>query len=297
MNSAGKHHDPNGRVHWPASESERRQGIPFIRVALAWIVIAVSFVVSNQLPAGVFDGHSEAVATSLGAVAWSIALAVAIYLLRGVAHVPPRSIAVSVVLMIAAGIGAMYVNAPLAIDGATRAMAGVLTGALMALLVDQLFFLLPAALLAAVVDIWSVYAESGVTRHLYASEPAVSSAVASSTEVGSTVATQVPDHVFHLADVIAIPVPLLGAAEPVFLGFVDIAFATCFVVMACSFRARSGWTAAAVAFGIPCTMGIAAVAGGIPALPMIGVLAIIANARLLLRDRKYVTRRLLRQSE
>ncbi len=275
--------------------------IPLLRIAIAWSCLAASFVICDQFPETAFHALPSSVSLAIGSAVWSCALAIAIYLLRRVSHVHPRSIAGGAIVVFAVAAAVMYGDAPLAIDGATRAMAGILIGALMALLVDQLFFLVPAALLAAAVDVWSVFAERGVTHKLYASTIASSTApdsssAAATNAVAHTVQTT-SAHGANVADIIAIPIPLIGGQAPVTLGFVDIAFATCFVVMACSFRVHSGRTAIAVAVGISATIGLASLNGGLPALPLIGILAIAANAPLLLRDRRYVMHRLRRQVE
>jgi hypothetical protein len=297
-------------IAWPDPLPEKTFTVSWLRLGMVLALIAASFPFCAYIPLPLPASTPEWAQAALATVPWSCCIAAAIYLLRDLAHVAPRRVIACAVVLAVLAVVTLSLDQSVMLDGPPRAVLAILLGAALAILIDQFFFLLPAAILAALVDIWSVYSQHGVTRKLIESSDGFGGASTEAVPAGNggavvsdgagnaaqVAADQGTSLAARVADIVATPVPLWGTSETAALGFVDIAFAACFLIVAYSVRSRTRWMAASVAAGIPITMAIAAATDSVlPALPMIGLLAVAMNAGPILRDRRHVARRL--QSE
>lgn len=152
--------------------------------------------------------------------------------------------AVAVVALLAA----TYGSSP-ALADAVRILLAVLLGAAGARAVERLWWVMVASVIVTAVDLWSVFAASGVTRQL----------------AGDVASTGTASGVF---DALALAAPEVDGAPLFLLGTTDLAFASFLICVAHLWRLGVGRTVLAVVVGLELS-SLAATIGGtvIPVLP------------------------------
>lgn len=146
-------------------------------------------------------------------------------------------------------------------------------GALIARMIPRVSWGMTAAVLAAAVDVWSVYSQHGITR-----------ALIEQAESTSTASQEAP-----LISYIMLVFPTLGDATPLLLGFVDIVLASMLIAVAHVFVLGSVRVAFAIVTGIMITMWISdAIQAGLPAIPLIAAGFLVATCSFMLPQRRRV---------
>lgn len=224
----------------------------------AGLVFSVAALTSDRLPT--FSFHADLVASMAVMMG---ALAVVIWALLPLHRRPPLLWALVVGGLAAAILGHTLIDSILLADAGKVALGsglGFLLGAKLAELTEDVRWVVGVALVVAVVDAFSVFSPVGVTNMIL---------------------TKAPDTVPYF--VVAFPVSgySMEAGDYSALGTADVIFFALYLVSAAVFGLRVRATAAAMVVAVAVSVAIASWWRAIPALPLLGLAFIAANADLL----------------
>jgi hypothetical protein len=238
----------------------------------ALVIVAL---VGAPLAWGIFAPEAGAeLATAFGATLAVLALVV-LTLLHGrhFVHVPIVGLAPVAALGAAITWLAVETSEQPVVANAGRLLAAAAIGALLARLVERASWIVFLALLAGAIDLWSVYAETGVTRQLLESD---------TKDVG------------RLLELLLFTGPAIGDIPPFVLGVTDLVFLALFITWAHDWRLDL--RVAAGALLLACWAGAltADLTGEVlPLLPFLSgaMVLVIVGRSLLLRSRASAWRR------
>lgn len=247
-------YDATGRTHVVTRRMLRELIAPLVLVTglayVAWMLVALVPETSSMaliiLVLAVFDGAMLAIAWASGPLprAGNRACAVGVGMFAGAA----------IVLQMTAGI---YAASP------SKLAAGAFVAALLTTLFDRLSWVLVAAAVMTLTDLWSVYSAAGVT-HLVTNAEEGSGGMA-------------------LLDALSVSVPWPGGGDGGFIGFVDVVFACLFVQVAVLWRLGVARTLVAIGISlVVMQLLLMTMFEGLPALPGMAVAFCVAHRRMLL---------------
>jgi hypothetical protein len=227
-----------------------------VAVAVAAALLVLFTFVSGPLPR--FEARADAIVSMAAGMA---VLAVIVWGLLPLRRLGARLLIVAAVAL-AVALAATYLHATAVMDLAKIAVGaavGFWLGTTLAELTEDVRWIVGIAVAVAVADAFSVFSPVGVTHYLLTKQPAT-----------------VPYFV--------VAFPTIGyAVRDAYsaLGTADVIFFGLYLAAAAAFRLRVGATAAAMAASVVVTSAVAVWWRALPALPLMGIAFLAANADLL----------------
>ncbi|MCW2955487.1 MAG: hypothetical protein JWO69_356 [Thermoleophilia bacterium] len=233
---------------------------------------AVALVVAAPLAWGIFLPGAPAPAADGFGATLALAAVMVLVLVQARQLVYVGAPALLVLLVVGAAVtwaGVDVWEMPV-VANAGRLLAAAVVGALLAKCIERSSWVVVLALAVAAIDVWSVYADSGVTNQLLGDGG---------------------DGAHRVVDYLLLAGPVVGGAPMYELGVTDLAFVALFLAWAADWRVDLRVTTAALVAALWGAFVVAeAVDETLPALPFLSVVMVLLVAVRSVRLRSHATR-------
>lgn len=221
------------------------------------------------VPVLAVDLHGE-LFTSFSFAVWTILMLGAAIAARGAVHAPSGVLVCAIVGFAALAVVCQHFELALVLRGLTKVAFAITLGYFLSLIAERLAWVLPIVLFASISDLWSVFSTHGVTNALTTSQETHSSGLAD-----------------QLWDLLMIPLPHADLDIDIWVGAVDVVLAAFLIGVAHLFRLGVRRTAIVLGCGLVfCAFSVQLFGVGLPAVPFMALGFLVANAPMILRDRR-----------